>query len=41
MAYGRSKVRRKRRDQRFFSKTADRTRAKNLRAIPMRGGFRI
>lgn len=27
--------------KRLFSATASRTRAKNLRATPMRGGFRI
>ena len=27
--------------RRLFTKTASRTRSKNLRAIPMRGGFRI
>ena len=26
---------------RLFSSTAQKTRAKNLRAVPMRGGFRI
>jgi len=37
----RSKIRNKRRDRRRFSKTASRTHKKNLRATPMRGGFRI
>lgn len=41
MAYGRNKVRRKYRDQKWFSRTADRTRVKNNRVAPMRGGFRI
>lgn len=27
--------------KRLFSRTAARTRTKNLRAVPMRGGFRI
>ena len=27
--------------KRLFSRTAARTRSKNLRAVPMRGGFRI
>lgn len=27
--------------RKMFSKTANKTRAKNLRATPMRGGFRI
>lgn len=27
--------------RRLFTKTASRTRKKNLRAVPMRGGFRI
>jgi len=31
----------KRRDRRIFSKTAKRTNKKNMRANPMRGGFRI
>ena len=30
-----------RKARKLFSKTADRTRALNLRATPMRGGFRI
>lgn len=30
-----------RRAKKLFSKTADKTRALNLRAVPMRGGFRI
>lgn len=30
-----------RRARKMFSKTANKTRAKNLRATPMRGGFRI
>lgn len=41
MAYGRKKIRNKRKDQNMFSRTADRTRSKNVRATPMRGGFRI
>lgn len=36
----RSKVR-QRKAKRLFSKTASRTRGINLRAVPMRGGFRI
>lgn len=31
----------RRASKRLFSRTASRTRAKNLRASPMRGGFRI
>lgn len=31
----------RRRSRRLFSRTALRTRRKNLRARPMRGGFRI
>lgn len=31
----------KRRSRRSFSRTATRTRVKNLRATPMRGGFAI
>ncbi len=31
----------RRRSKKLFSKTASRTRQKNLRAIPMRGGFRL
>lgn len=31
----------KRRSRRTFSRTATRTRSKNLRATPMRGGFAI
>lgn len=27
--------------RKLFSKTADKTKALNLRAVPMRGGFRI
>lgn len=30
-----------RKAKKMFSKTANRTKAKNLRATPMRGGFRI
>lgn len=30
-----------RRAKKLFTKTADKTRALNLRAVPMRGGFRI
>lgn len=30
-----------RKAKRLFSKTADKTKAMNLRAVPMRGGFRI
>lgn len=37
----RFRVKNKRRDRRRFSKTAGRTHKKNLRATPMRGGFRI
>jgi len=37
----RSRIKNKRRDKRRFSKTATRTHKKNLRATPMRGGFRI
>lgn len=29
------------RDRRVFSKTAMKVKSKNLRAVPMRGGFRI
>lgn len=36
----RSKVR-QRKAKRLFSKTAAKTRGINLRAVPMRGGFRI
>lgn len=36
----RSKVR-QRKAKKLFSKTADKTRSINLRAVPMRGGFRI
>lgn len=36
----RSKVRNKSGDKRYFSKTADRIKAKNL-ARPMRGGIRL
>lgn len=31
----------KKHSKHLFEKTAQRTRAKNLRATPMRGGFRI
>lgn len=31
----------RRKSRKLFSKTASRTRSKNLRAVPMRGGFRI
>lgn len=31
----------KNKSRRLFSKTADRTKGLNLRAVPMRGGFRI
>lgn len=31
----------RRKSRRLFSRTASRTRKKNLRAVPMRGGFRI
>lgn len=40
MAY-RKPIRNKNRDRRRFSKTASRTHKKNLRALPMRGGFRL
>lgn len=36
----RSKVN-KNKSKKLFSKTADRTKGLNLRAVPMRGGFRI
>ena len=36
----RSKMSR-RRSRKLFSRTASRTNARNLRAVPMRGGFRI
>ena len=29
------------RDRKVFSRTARKVKAKNLRAVPMRGGFRI
>lgn len=32
---------RQRKARKLFSKTANKTRAMNLRATPMRGGFRI
>ena len=32
---------RQRKAKKLFSKTANKTRAMNLRATPMRGGFRI
>lgn len=31
----------KRRDKKIFSRTASKVHSKNLRAVPMRGGFRI
>ncbi|MUU06574.1 MAG: nonstructural protein [Phascolarctobacterium sp.] len=31
----------RRRSRKLFSKTASRTRSKNLRSRPMRGGYRI
>lgn len=37
----RKKIRNKGRDRRRFSRTAGRTHKKNLRAMPMRGGFRL
>lgn len=39
--YKRKKIVAKRRDQKYFSRTAQQTRNKNLRVRPMRGGFRI
>lgn len=40
MAKKRKKIS-QRKARKLFSKTADKTRAMNLRAVPMRGGFRI
>lgn len=40
MAKKRKKIS-QRKAKKLFSKTADKTRAMNLRAVPMRGGFRI
>jgi hypothetical protein len=40
MAY-RNKVRNKRRDQRKFTATADRTHRKNVQMRPLRGGIRL
>lgn len=37
----RRKIRSKRKDQRKFSRSADMVHSLNLRASPMRGGFRI
>lgn len=37
----RKKIRNVNKDQKIFSRTADRTRAKNVVARPMRGGIRI
>lgn len=37
----RKKIRNKHKDRRRFSRTAGRTHKKNLRATPMRGGFRL
>lgn len=36
----RSKIRQKK-AKKLFSRTADKTKSLNLRAVPMRGGFRI
>lgn len=40
MARKRKKIRQKK-AKRLFTKTADKTKSLNLRAVPMRGGFRI
>lgn len=37
----RKKIHNANKDQRIFSRTADRTRAKNVMARPMRGGIRL
>lgn len=40
MAY-RNRVKNRGKDRRRFSKTASRSHKKNMRATPMRGGFRL